>query len=210
MKRAALTYWLGMLVLCTVFYVSLKAWQRLEAGSSSQPDARAVAAADERAHRAPSVADLDKTVERFELIDQNGEKFDSATLEGKVWVASFFFTNCPGVCWRLNQAVSNLQAETSKDVQFVSITCDPKNDTPQALATYAKHFKAEPARWHFLTGDFKDIQNVGQKSFMVAVDVAVHSERAMVVDKAGKIQGSFNMLDAEQVKKLKTKVEELN
>jgi len=43
----------------------------------------------------------------------------------------------------------------------------------------------------------------------VAVKVGVHSERAMVVDRQGKVRGAYNMLDQEQIAKLKNKVDEL-
>ena len=42
-------------------------------------------------HEAPPVMG---TVPPFSLTDQNGSSFDSHTLEGKVWVADFIFTNC--------------------------------------------------------------------------------------------------------------------
>jgi cytochrome oxidase Cu insertion factor (SCO1/SenC/PrrC family) len=205
MKSAAVRYWVTMLVLCAGFYGVLKGWQYFQTAGAAEKDERAAA----KAHSAPTIADLNKTVQPFELTDQTGEPFKSDTLDGKVWVASFFFTNCPGTCWRLNQALSSLQGELDDEVRLISITCDPKNDTPEALAKYAKHFKAEPERWTFLTGDFKAIQKIGQQSFLVAVQEGVHSERAMVVDRTGKVRGSFNMLDQDQIAKLKKTVGEL-
>jgi len=126
MKSASL-YWVIMLVLCAGFYGSLKVWQHFAAAESQTADDSAVIAS---AHAAPTIGDLDQSVKHFELIDQDGQSFDSDELKGKVWVASFFFTNCPGTCWRLNQAVANLQTETDESVRLISITCDPKNDTP--------------------------------------------------------------------------------
>jgi protein SCO1/2 len=209
MKSAAVRYWVTMLVLCAGFYGGLKGWQHFQSADFRSASAAEKDARETKAHAAPTIGDLDKTVQPFELTDQAGEPFKSDKLQGKVWVASFFFTNCPGTCWRLNQAVSNLQGELDDEVRLISITCDPKNDTPEALAKYANHFKAEPQRWTFLTGDLKAIQKVGQESFLVAVQEGVHSERAMVVDRAGKVRASFNMLDADQIAKLKKKVGEL-
>ena len=206
MKSAAVRYWLTMLVLCAVFYGGLKAWQALHSGQPSAGDDAALVA---RAHAAPTIGELDKHVQPFELTDQEGQSLDSDDLSGKVWVASFFFTNCPGTCWRLNQAVSALQGELDPEVRLISITCDPKNDTPEALSKYARHFKADPERWTFLTGDFKTIEKIGQKSFLVAVKEGVHSERAMLVDRTGKVRGSYNMLEPEQIAKLKQRVKEL-
>ena len=104
----------------------------------------------------------------FVLTDQNGQEFHSSSLKGKVWVASFFFASCPGPCYRLNQALAGLQAESDfKDVRFVSITCDPADDTPEVLKEYAARFAANPKQWTFLTGDFKKIQDISMSSFVL-------------------------------------------
>ena len=82
---------------------------------------------------------------------QNGQKFDSDSLHGKVWVGSFFFTNCPGSCWRLNQALADMQRATpGSPVQYVSITCDPENDKPEALLKYAAALQGRPGAVEFL------------------------------------------------------------
>ena len=49
-----------------------------------------------------------------------------------------------------------------KDVFIVSITVDPKVDTPAVLADYRKQFKAGPG-WLFLTGSEKNIETVSSK-----------------------------------------------
>lgn len=138
----------------------------------------------------------------FDLTDQDGQPFNSKTLKGEPWVASFFFTQCPAVCWRLNQALAKWQADHSKSpFKFVSITCDPQTDTPAALKLYAEHFQADPKRWTFLTGDMNYITKVGQDMFLLAVQRNTHSSRAVVIDRKGEIRGSFDVVDPEQSKK---------
>ena len=41
----------------------------------------------------------------FELTERSGKPFRSADMKGKVWVATYFFTTCPGSCIRLNQNI---------------------------------------------------------------------------------------------------------
>jgi protein SCO1/2 len=140
----------------------------------------------------------------FTLTNEAGQPFDSASLRGKVWVASFFFTNCPAVCWRLNQTLAALQqTEKDSDVRYVSITCDPQTDTPEALAKYAQHFKADPARWTFLTGDMNLIQRIGRDFFRISVEHETHSDRACVVDRKGQVRGRFRLTQPDQVELLK-------
>jgi cytochrome oxidase Cu insertion factor (SCO1/SenC/PrrC family) len=150
-----------------------------------------------------SIVPRSPKLKSFDLTDQNGEPFSSKSLEGQPWVASFFFTQCPAACWKLNQALAKWQADHPQSrIKFVSITCDPQDDTPAALKLYANHFKADPNRWTFLTGDMNYITKVGQDMFMVAVQRETHSNRAMVIDRKGNIRGSFIMVDdSDQIKK---------
>lgn len=201
MNTSTVKYWLLLIGVLAAGYASFVLYR----GSGPQPADTPVAvtlAAKPTTDVAREPASS-TTVSDFELTDQNGEAFDSARLDGQVWVASFFFTNCPSACWRMNQALSAYQ-QTHPDSQahFVSITCDPDNDTPEALTTYAEHFKADPERWTFLTGDMQTIEDIGKDSFQISVVKKVHSDRACVVDRHGKVRGSFRLTEPEQVKML--------
>ena len=95
-------------------------------------------------------------------------------------MGSVFFANCPGPCFRENQAIADILREID-DPNFVavSLTCDPENDTPAALEHYAERFEADPHRWKFLTGDMDVIKRVGTKTFLLPVEIGVHSERGL-------------------------------
>ncbi len=142
--------------------------------------------------------------DRFELTDQRGEPFDSASLAGKVWMGSVFFSNCPGPCFRENQAIADILREID-DPEFVavSLTCDPDNDTPEVLEHYAARFEADPEHWKFLTGDMKEIKRVGMETFKLPVEVGVHSERGVVFDRQGRMRGSYHLLQEDRVQRLK-------
>jgi cytochrome oxidase Cu insertion factor (SCO1/SenC/PrrC family) len=146
----------------------------------------------------------------FTLTDQTGKEFSSADLAGKVWMGSIFFANCPGPCFRENQAVAEIVAEIADpDFMAVSLTCDPDNDTPDALARYAERFGADPARWKFLTGDMQTITKVGLETFRLPVEVGVHSERGVVFDRQGRLRGGYHLLQADTVAKLKKLIREV-
>ena len=149
-----------------------------------------------------------RAVENFTLIERSGEPFESDSLRGKVWVASFFFVTCPGICLKMNQTIADLQKELDPEVRFVSITVDPDNDTPESLRAYADRLGAND-RWLFLTGSMRDIQDVANDSFQVAAAPAAHSERLMVVDRQGRVRGSFMVSEGAQMTLLKRKIAEL-
>ena len=71
----------------------------------------------EKATEPTSVATSEPAA-RFELTDQEGNQFDSADLQGKVWMGSVFFANCPGPCFRENQAIADILREID-DPNFV-------------------------------------------------------------------------------------------
>src|SRR5256885_16679163 len=93
------------------------------------------------------------TVPEFVLVNQDGQNFGSAQLRGKIWIADFIYTMCPGPCPMISSRMSELQKPLEKtDVHLVSFSVDPAKDTPQGLRGYAENLPAEPGRWDFLTG----------------------------------------------------------
>lgn len=93
-------------------------------------------------------------------------KFYSDVLEGRTVIVSFMFTSCEDACPLINATLQRIQERLKdrmgKDVFIVSITVDPKVDTPAVLADYRKQFKAGPG-WLFLTGSEKNIETVSSK-----------------------------------------------
>ncbi|MBX7168434.1 MAG: DUF420 domain-containing protein [Pirellulales bacterium] len=152
----------------------------------------------------------DLVVTPFTLTDSSGQPFDSQSLAGKVWIASFFYSTCPGPCLKLNQAIERLLRDLEDvDVTFVSITVDPATDTPEQLAKYRQNFRAPPDRWRFLTGAEAEIVRVAYEIFRVPADKAAHSEKLILVDPRGKIQGYYHALTDAKVVALKSHVKKL-
>ncbi len=146
----------------------------------------------------------------FELTDRSGAAFDSTSLAGKVWLASVFFANCPGTCFRENQAVADLlQRIPDPDFVAVSVTCDPDNDTPEALRRYADRFDAPRDRWRFLTGEMTTIKKIANDTFLLPAEVGVHSERGVVFDRRGRLRGSYLLLQPDRVKLLENLIRDL-
>lgn len=149
---------------------------------------------------APMVMEPGAECMPFTLAAQDGQAFDSGSLAGKVWLGSVFFANCPGPCFRENQAIAGILRKIDHpDFMAVSLTCDPDSDTPDVLRRYADRFEADPARWKFLTGDFAVIKKVANESFLLPAEVGVHSERGVVFDRQGRLRGSYHLLQEDRV-----------
>ncbi len=136
------------------------------------------------------------TVPDFTLTDQNGRPFASASaLRGQVWVADFIYTNCPGPCPRMSSQMHQVQTALagSDGLMLVSFTVDPARDTPEVLATYARHFQAQPGRWFFLTGSQATLHHLSRDVFMLGdIDGTLeHSTRFVLIDRASHIRGYY-------------------
>ena len=192
---SSLKYWVSLVVLFAAIYGSFIAWRKYQ-----QPLATAALDGSPVVRRAPVYPS--EPLPPFTLTDQDGKSFDSNSLEGKVWVGSFFFVSCPAICWRMNQALADLQLSAPGDqVRYISITSDPDTDTPEVLTRYAEKLQADPARWTFLTGSSQAIEAVGL-SMLVAAKKEAHSSKAIVLDARGRMRGHFNLTEPDEVKKM--------
>jgi protein SCO1/2 len=149
-------------------------------------------------------------VPKFELTNQDAQPFGSPALVGKIWIADFIFTTCPGPCPIISTRMSELQKPLAKsDIRLVSFTVDPEKDTPEVLRAYADKLRKEPCRWDFLTGPLDTITSLSRDGFKLAIAAGeepgsgpVHSTRFVLVDRGGTIRGYYDALSADGVTKL--------
>ncbi|WP_347050468.1 SCO family protein [Flavobacterium olei] len=104
---------------------------------------------------------------KFELTNQNNVKISNETYKGKVYVLEFFFTTCPSICPKMNMSMLEIEKTFFGNPNFgiVSITIDPKHDTPQVLKDHAKLLGVKSSTWNFLTGDREVIMDLSNKGF---------------------------------------------
>ncbi len=150
----------------------------------------------------------DGIVPAFQLIDQNGASYGSHELLGQIWIADFVYSTCPGPCPMISSRMGELQKPLrDTDVKLVSFSVDPQHDTPAVLREYAAKLNAEPARWHFLTGDKNTIYRLSRDGFKLATAEGgaagpIHSTRMVLVDRSGMIRGYYDATDADAVTRL--------
>jgi protein SCO1/2 len=145
-------------------------------------------------------------VPQFQLTLQTDQPFDSQTLDGHIWVANFIYTTCDGPCPMMSHQMRGIQNSTSgtPQLKLVSFTVDPAHDTPPVLSKYAAHFKADPDRWYFLTGEMGRLNELGIGAFRLnSVDGSLsHSTRFVLVDGKRRIRGYYLSNDDGFPKKL--------
>jgi protein SCO1/2 len=154
--------------------------------------ANAVAGMDEKRTLAPM-----GDAPQFSLTNQDGDVFDVREMSGHVYVVDFFFTECLGICPTLQKNMKRVQdAFKSNDkVRLLSISVDPKNDTPAVLAKRAKVLGADLKKWDWTVGPNEKTGKIasGYKLMgtLVPGDI-LHSNRFVLVDGYGKIRGYYN------------------
>ncbi|MDR0533458.1 MAG: SCO family protein [Verrucomicrobiales bacterium] len=154
-----------------------------------------------------------KKVPDFEFTERTGKPFNSKELKGKIWVADFIFTRCPGQCLSMSRHFAQLQKILPKrdDVVLVSFSIDSNYDTPQILSNYADGYEAEANRWFFLTGDQEKIHQLVISGFLLPIAktpeerVALeggftHSSRFVVIDREGNIRSYVEGLSEDSPK----------
>ena len=131
-------------------------------------------------------------------------------MKGRVWVASYFFANCPSICKQQNSEIAKL-AEKLKDLDlnFVSITSDAANDTPDQLNSYAQQFGVPYEKWRFLSGEQLHVERIGEERFQVAVRGESHSTKLLLIDKWGEVRGKFSWSSESEMKEFRLLVDTL-
>jgi cytochrome oxidase Cu insertion factor (SCO1/SenC/PrrC family) len=142
------------------------------------------------------------------LVNEAGQPLQLDALKGNVVVYDFIFTNCAGTCPMMTAAMRRVTAKVDKSapVRFVSISVDPKRDTPEVLRAYAAKVRNDP-RWTFLTGDRATILLLSVDGFKLAAadgtgapnESILHSAKFVVADKHGVVREYVSSLDDDAV-----------
>jgi protein SCO1/2 len=141
------------------------------------------------------------TIGSFRFVDQDSSIITNQNMEGKIYVADFFFTSCRTICPVMKSQMLRVYESTKEmdDVLLVSHTIDPEYDTVALLHDFAERLGVESEKWHFLTGQKDSIYKVAQTSYFATAmqdntepDGFIHSGAFLLVDKKGRIRGKYD------------------
>jgi protein SCO1/2 len=154
---------------------------------------------------APSDLKRINIVPPFVLTERSGRSITNSDLFGKIWIAAFVYTTCPGPCPLVTASMAQLQSAVAHDpqVQLVTFTVDPTTDTPAVLSAYADKFGASKDRWWFLTGPEKQQDDLIRNGFFLPVVdnrgnaaegqfTVTHSTQLALVDASGVVRGYYD------------------
>jgi protein SCO1/2 len=144
------------------------------------------------------------------FIDQDGRTRDFNTIRGdRALAVTFIYTKCPipTFCPAMDRQFAEAQA-LIKDKRLegkaglLSVSFDPKNDTPPVLTAHARKLAADAKVWTFVTGERDAIDRFASSLLLTLVrgeaanpDEIGHTLRTTVVDRRGKIAKSYSGSD---------------
>ncbi|MFT7499065.1 MAG: protein SCO1/2 [Porticoccaceae bacterium] len=148
----------------------------------------------------------------FNLMNQLGDTISQKTFEGKIYVTDFFFTTCPGICPKMTGNMEKIQEEfvNDSDILLLSHSVMPTTDSIPILKEYAKNNNVIDNKWHLVTGDKKDIYDLGRNHYFVENDLGevkdindfLHTENFLLIDKNKHIRGIYNGLNRASIAQL--------
>jgi len=151
----------------------------------------------------------------FSLTDQDGMTLTEQDFEGKLVIANFFFTECPGICPSTMGNMRRVQDAfiLDDDIVMVSHSVTPEKDDVEELSTFASQKQILSSKWHLVTGDRGTIYDLGKHGYFAEEDlgerapdtgdsVFLHTEQLFLLDGNRRIRGVYNGMNSTSVLQL--------
>ena len=134
---------------------------------------------------------INSDVPDFSFINQDGKPITGKDIDGKVYVADYFFTTCKGICPRMNANMRRVYDAYKDETGFmiISHTCMPETDSVPLLKAYETRmingkpvrnddgsYRIEPGdtskfgiqtNWNFVTGNKTELYRMARQGYMI-------------------------------------------
>lgn len=153
-------------------------------------------------------------IANFRLRTQSGRMLTGQELAAKgLYVASFFYTTCPGACPQVNAQLQRVQEQFRHDarVQLASFSVNPAQDSVPVLERYAEQQGAIAGKWFFLTGNQEEIYRLAEQEFRLPRPTGVapglvHSQQLFLVDRTQHVRGIYDGTNPKDIDRLLTEI----
>lgn len=191
-------------LVCSLLFTTIVLGQKTSPKTTEQPEQQKLSG--------QIVDDSEKKPDKFDIpdlivSDQNGKelKFYTDLIKGKKVIVNFVFTTCNGICPPTGRHFSKLQTalgtRLGNDVFLVTITTDPKNDTPQQLKAWTEKLDLNPARgWTLVTGSVENITRLLRLFTGDGPNTGYHVPAVCVIDDTKKSQNwNYGLAPIEEI-----------
>ena len=152
-------------------------------------------------------------VQPFSFTNQDGKQVTNQDVFGKVYVAGYFFTTCPGICPKMTNNMRRVYDEfrNEKDFKILSHTCQPEVDSVPLLKRYADSLGVNTSQWMFLTGRKDSLYNMARVSYTIddpvnnlqsIEDDFLHTQFLALVNREGKVKKVYDGLRESEVESM--------
>jgi protein SCO1 len=159
-------------------------------------------------------------VQDFSFLDQNGDRITNKEVSGKVYLAEFFFTTCPGICPKLNTNLRPVYDKYKNEPKFLilSHTVNPSTDSIGRLKHYADSMGVDASHWIFLTGQKDSLYLAARLSYLLddpknsasPIDEQfIHTQYFALVDKNGNVRSIVDGLKKDEIREMENEIDEL-
>ncbi len=152
------------------------------------------------------------TIASFRFTNQYGETVTEENYKGKIYVADFFFTSCPGICKQLSTHLELVQKAFLDDerVMLLSHSVTPDRDSVPVLEKYAAVYGAKKGKWNMVTGNRDALYTLARSSYFADEDLGekkpvndfLHTENVLLIDAHRHIRGVYKGTSLKEVNDL--------
>jgi protein SCO1/2 len=151
----------------------------------------------------------------FNFTDQTGKLVTRTDYKDAIVIVDFFFTTCEGICPTMSKQMERVYQHYygKLNIQFLSHTVNPENDSVPVMAAYAQKHGANSEQWKFVTGNKAEIYEMARRWYLVSDTEGdgsredfVHSPYFALVDKQGHVRGHYDGTDTKDVDRLITDI----
>jgi len=163
-------------------------------------------------------------VQDFSFTDQNGQTVTQKNIDGKVYVAEYFFTTCKGICPKMNFNMKGVydKFKNDKDFAIVSHTSMPETDSVPLLKAYEEKMIGNnpeyAAKWYFVTGSKDSLYKMARQSYLLDNDknnsenikeAFIHTQFFALIDKQKRVRGIYDGLKKDEIARLEKDISTL-
>lgn len=159
-------------------------------------------------------------VHSFSFANQEGRRITQKDVEGKVYVAEYFFTTCKGICPKMNYNVKQIASDFAgePDFRILSHTVDPETDSVGRMKHYADSLGADAGKWWFLTGRKDSLYSMARGSYLLddpknntsnIEEQFIHTQFLALVDKSGRVRKIYDSLKKDELDELEKDIKTL-
>ncbi|MBD3749787.1 MAG: SCO family protein [Sphingobacteriales bacterium] len=150
-------------------------------------------------------------IPNISFITSKGNAFNLNNIKRQLIIVNFFYADDSVTTPKLNKQIKALYEEykDNKIIHFLSISINPKKDTPLVLKQYAQKIGAMPGKWDVVTTDSATVFDLAKNQFYVnaaeiqgAKPQLIVSNKLILLDAEHRIRGYYDGTSTSEISRL--------